>query len=79
MTELTQNEITVIKQEISALTDKLKDKQGQVDSCSCMLNTEINQKNIRENKMTLKFMSLYIQEYINLADKYINLNNQLCK
>jgi len=79
MNELTPEEVSAIKQEISALADQLKDKQGQVHSCSCCLNIEINEKNVKENKMTLKYMAIYLQEYIILADNYLQLNRELCK
>ena len=79
MNELIPEEIAAIQQEISALADQLKDKQGQVHSCACMLNIEVNEKNVKENKTTMKYMSLYIQEYINLADNYLQINNLLYK
>ena len=67
-----------LEQEAMELLDMIKNKQGQVHSCSCCFNININSiKDIQENVRTCKLMSMYIDEYIKLCNQLISIKKEL--
>ena len=68
----------VLQQEQSELIDKIKNKHGQVHSCSCCFNININEIcQIQENIQLCKYMSMYIDEYILLCNQLISIKKEL--
>jgi len=63
-------------QEHQKLTEKVKNKQGELHSCTCNLNINIfNETHITQNRRLLKLMSSYIDEYIELSNQLIKIKH----
>lgn len=67
----------VLNQLIGEIEHKLKDKHGQIESCSCIIHINITTSNVRQNIQACQYMTMYIDEYISLCKEYLSLQKQL--